>query len=313
MKDSKRFKLPTSTQENSCLFEPEVDFSNIRGQILAKRALQIVAAGGHNILMVGSSSSSNKTLAKSLISILPPMNTHESMEVTKITSVSGNLSDRVGLIRTRPFRSLGALMGERLLSQAGEIALAHNGVLFLDDLPKFHPQVLEDIRRALEDGFVSISGFTFPTKFILAAAFNPYQTRQCMCKENTNIPLLDLIDLHITVRNVSLSEAGETKRENANVSRKGVFDAILRQKARFKGTGKRRNSEMSSRDLTLLVQFSSQARHLLTKAYNSLDLSVSTYYKTMKIATTIADLDDSPRVEGEHIAEALIYRANGVL
>ncbi len=310
------------------------DFSDIRGQAQAKRALEIAAAGFHNVHLKGSPGAGKTMLSRAFSSILPTMEKDEVVEVSKIYSVAGLLNNRsFGSIR--PFRaphhttSRIGLIGGGSNPSPGEISLAHRGVLFLDELAEFPISVLEALRQPLEDGVVSIArakgSLTFPTRFILLAASNPcpcgylgHPVRPCRCmpgmimryRKRLSGPFLDRIDMHIDVPPVEndkliLYEQGET----SEAIRHRVIKALERQKKRFKFSRVKQNGEMSSKEVKRLLSLSPDASMLLAQALKKLALSARTYYKTIKLAQTVADLEGVDEIKRHHVAEVLQYRA----
>ncbi len=314
--------------------EDVVDFSEIKGQENAKRAMTIAAAGGHNLLMVGSPGVGKSLLAQALISILAPLSLEESIEITKIYSAAG-IKNR-GLITKRPYRaphqtaSPVALVGGGSSPRPGEISLAHRGILFLDELPEFRRDLLEALRQPLESGFVQITrvkeSLKFPAKFTLVAAMNPCPCgyygdpeHKCSCsaydviryQKKISGPLLDRIDLQIHVDRVKVSELRKNKKTESESGklRKKVEAAREIQKERFQKNNLkiRLNSEMSSKQCEEIIDFDSEAEKFL----ETLDkdwLSPRGYYRLLKAARTIADLEESAKVKAEHLAEAFSYR-----
>ncbi len=315
--------------------EYEVDFSEIKGQGKAKRALEIAAAGFHNVHLKGSPGAGKTLLSRAFPSILPPMTRDEILEVTKIYSISGLLKENGGFIVERPFRSPHhtisrvGLIGGGSKPKPGEISLAHRGVLFLDEFPEFPRSVLEALRQPLEDGVVTVSrasgSLTFPARFLLVAASNPcpcgylgHPTRACTCtpyeiakyKKRLSGPILDRIDLHVVVppvekeELVSSSPSGKTSKE----IRERVSLARERQKSRFKGMRIKTNGEMGSREVKNFIHLSSKVEEYLLRAFDNLSLSARGYFKVLKLARTIADLDSREEIEMKDVAEALSYR-----
>lgn len=312
----------------------EFDMVDIKGQEQAKRALEITAAGGHNLLMIGLPGAGKTMLARTLPSILPELTETEALEVTKIYSITGRIPAGESIIKTRPFRSphhttsrIG-LIGGGSRPRPGEISLAHRGVLFLDEFPEFPRSVLEALRQPLEDGIVTISRAraraTFPAKFILVAASNPCPCgylgdpkRECSCSPNQIIryrkrisgPIIDRIDLHLEVPSVEVEKlTTEFKAESSAQIRRRVQEARDRQTKRFKKTDIICNAEMTNRAIKKLCPLSSECLRLLRQAVSQLALSARGYFKIIKIARTIADLAAEKEITSAHIAEALQYR-----
>ncbi|MDR1941034.1 MAG: YifB family Mg chelatase-like AAA ATPase [Endomicrobium sp.] len=321
--------------EDVCAFaENEYDFADVKGQFYAKRAAEVAAAGAHNMIMSGPPGSGKSMIAKRIPAILPPLEYEESVETTKIWSVCGrSVSD--GLIRRRTFRSphhttsAVALAGGGAFPKPGEVSLAHNGVLFLDEFAEFRRDALEILRQPLEDKCITVSRakntFEFPASFMLVAAMNPcpcgnygHAEKQCVCtplqikkyKSKISGPLLDRIDIHVEVPALKISEMTSLESgESSQRIKERVVKARLIQRERFKGTKIYANAQMSTKEIKRYCVMDAQALEILKISVEKLKFSARSYDKILKVSRTIADLDSSALIKTAHIAEAVQYRA----
>jgi len=326
---------PTDISQYYLENESPYDMAYIKGQENAKRALEIAAAGGHNVLMSGPPGAGKTLLARTLPTILPPLSLAEALEVTKIFSVAGRIKENQPLITNRPFRSphhtasAPALVGGGNHPKPGEITLAHRGVLFLDEFPEFHRDVLEALRQPLEDGVITVSRaqgtINFPARFTLVAAMNPcpcghatdpYKT--CICsfsqiskyRRRISGPLMDRIDLHIEVPPIKYEKlAAEKVAEESASIRQRVDSARAIQKKRFANSAISTNAEMNLQQIKEHCRLDAQGQQILKNAVNSLRLSARAYHRILKLSRTIADLAGAQNIGAAHLAEAIQYRA----
>lgn len=331
--------LPTTVDVQALLERNQqntLDFLDVKGQESAKRALLIAAAGNHNLLMIGEPGVGKSLIANRIPGILPPLTLQEALEVTKIHSIAGTLDPRIGLIASRPFRSphhtvsdAGLLGGGKNIPRPGEISLAHRGVLFLDELPEYRRNVLESLRQPLESGEVTLAraagSFTFPAKIMLVAAMNPCpcgyygsHSKRCTCttmqiinyRARISGPLLDRIDLHIDVPPVSQEVlTGKRSGECSASMRAKVLHVRERQLKRFGNTGIMDNSSMTGKYLDEFCPLSRECLSFLRQAITQLNINPRSYDRILRIARTIADLEQSQDIAPQHLSEAINYRS----
>lgn len=335
---SRQIELPAVKPQIEQLLTPppvDLDFSEVKGQETAKRALEVTAAGGHNILLYGPPGSGKTMLARRLPAILPAPELDEMLEMTRIHSVAGHLSPRQPLLTQRPFRtphhsaSTAGIIGGGKIPRPGEVSLAHRGVLFLDELPEYSREVLEALRQPLEDRLVTVTrvsaSLTYPCDFMLVGSMNPCPCGnygdpglECRCspsliqryRSRLSGPLLDRIDIQIEVPRVKYEQLDQGRpAENSASIRHRVEQARQRQKKRFGHLQILSNSQMSPRQTAAFCPLSPEARNLLRRSYQKLGLSMRAHDRLLKVARTIADLEGNETIEVRHIAEAIQYRS----
>ena len=330
IKPAERIEVGESTKAASGL-----DFSDVRGQSQAKRALEVAASGGHNVIMIGSPGSGKTMLARRLPTILPDLSFEESLEVTKIYSVAGMLPPHTSLIMERPFRaphhtmSSASLVGGGRIPKPGEVSLSHHGVLFLDELPEFGRATLDILRQPMEDGFVCIarinSTITYPCRFMLVAAANPCKcgyygdpAKPCTCSSREaerylgrlSGPLMDRIDIQVQVPTIRYSDLEScSKEENSETIKKRVNKARAIQKERYSGLDVFCNAGLTGALIREFCKVDDEGRKILRSAFDKLKLSARAHDRILKVARTIADLEESPIIQAVHIAEAIQYRS----